>query len=906
MLFKEYPDVDDDSEFYPINLNKREFYQNRQLYFDPTQLSREKREQIVREQCNPTDFQLLPHQRFVGEYMRPRTPYHSLLLFHGLGSGKTASALTIAERFKEYVTERGTKIFVLGNKTSRIAFINELLGDAVGNIYLAEEERNNPTAVRRAKRKISKYYEFLGYLAFANHVNGHSKLRGGIGSRAIKKLREGDVSNSLIIIDEAHNVIPKGTTDKLIFDALAKVLTKSKNVRLVLLTGTPIYDNPTEIVYLIHLLLRENIQDEDAIRRIGKTANTLFDSSTKLSSQGMAFLKKAKGYVSYVKGFNALTFPKRVDAGRPIPNVLKSLSVYRCWMSPHQVAGYVKALEEDRKTDWGLKQKAQYASMVVYPDGSYGADGFKKYRGNFHFLKEKTLATYSCKLSQLLGFIRGSPGPVFVHSVFVEKNGIDVIKKMLNVNGIRDYAVIKGKTPTLEAERIRARFSSKANKDGNLIKILIGSEAVGEGMNLRNVRRVFIMEPHFNVSKIEQAIGRAIRHCSHVDLNPKDRKVVVFRMVASIRRLNRGPLAKLVEDYENEDNPIEPDLQNRTVDELIYSIAETKLDKANAIEEVLQSDALDFQLKMARQNKKLEELDESTYDFARDVIRLAQVKAFIKGLFRKNTVWSLKDITKETIEGLSDSNDELVMNQLSDMVKWALDIILTDKETVRNRFGRQGYVIYRGRYYIFNLFGMSEKATLVQRNLPSPVLITQNDISLFLDTDPRFARDVTKTGKKTSKQISERQIQADLKRIRNKMERENVPLKDQVIGCYKDTRKGKRFALLRPPSKKTENLGFQATGTICAESSKIYKVHDLIDLALRLGVGRMTEVDKDIRFEYEVKTKSDGKYTLQREKGKSRFAGKSIRDYICDLIRQKLEATDRTIEQCPTKRSRGK
>jgi hypothetical protein len=669
-----------------------------------------------------------------------------------------------------------------------------------------------------------------------------------------------------------------------------------------------VFDNPTEIVYLVHLLIQQNL-DEDAIRQV---ASELFlPDQNKLSPEGLRFLQSANGHVSYVKGFNPLTFPRRVDAGRPIANFLRSLSVYRCWMSDHQVRGYVEALEQDRKNDntWGLKQQAQYASLLVYPDGSYGSVGFKKYNaagggGGFGFLRETTLATYSCKLAELLRFIRDSPGPVFVHSVYVNENGIDVIAKMLLANGFQrdEFAIIKGDTSQDRAEQLRARFSSTANADGSLIKVLLGSQAVGEGMNLRNVRRVFIMEPHFNVSRIEQAIGRAIRHCSHIDLPRRQRKVEVFRMVASVRRGNRGPMVELVERYQDAEHPIEEQMKDRTVDELMYKIAEDKLEKSEAIEKVLQDNALDHRLNTIDDEDDDVPLDESTYDFARDVLRLAQVKAFLKGLFRSSTVWSLPDLIKRTIQEFGD--DELLNDQLSDMVKWALDIIVTDKETVRNRYDRLGYVIYRGRFYVFNLFGMPENTAVSQRNLPPPVFVSKADINAFLDNDPRFQRRQKRQLQQRRPTPNPKKTQAELDRIRKRLEQENIPRRDRVVGCYKYDVSGRRQFAILLPSKDTGV--FQTTGTVCAKASKIFKVHDLIDLALRLGVGTVDQVDVPIRFGYRIQQSKNKnkKWSLVKIKGQSRYDGKPPKEYICDLIRQKLEATDRMLDQCPTQRKR--
>ena len=52
---------------------------------------------------------LLEHQKIVKSYISPDTPFHGVLLYHGLGSGKTCSAISIAEGLKQ---ERKTVVFL--------------------------------------------------------------------------------------------------------------------------------------------------------------------------------------------------------------------------------------------------------------------------------------------------------------------------------------------------------------------------------------------------------------------------------------------------------------------------------------------------------------------------------------------------------------------------------------------------------------------------------------------------------------------------------------------------------------------------------------------------------------------------------------------------------------------------
>jgi hypothetical protein len=47
----------------------------------------------------------MPHQLFVKKILSLQTPYNGLLLYHGLGSGKTCSAIGIAEEMRSYMKQ---------------------------------------------------------------------------------------------------------------------------------------------------------------------------------------------------------------------------------------------------------------------------------------------------------------------------------------------------------------------------------------------------------------------------------------------------------------------------------------------------------------------------------------------------------------------------------------------------------------------------------------------------------------------------------------------------------------------------------------------------------------------------------------------------------------------------------
>ena len=68
------------------------------------------------------------------------------------------------------------------------------------------------------------------------------------------------------------------------------------------------------------------------------------------------------------------------------------------------------------------------------------------------------------------------------------------------------------------------------------------SSAGSEGLDLKNIRQIHIMEPYWNEVRVKQVIGRGVRNNSHKDLPPKDRNVTVFRYFSVLSETNKSPV----------------------------------------------------------------------------------------------------------------------------------------------------------------------------------------------------------------------------------------------------------------------------------------------------------------------------------------------------------------------------
>jgi hypothetical protein len=87
------------------------------------------------------------------------------------------------------------------------------------------------------------------------------------------------------------------------------------------------------------------------------------------------------------------------------------------------------------------------------------------------------------------------------------------------------FATITGNVPFDVRQRIIDVYSSPDNAHGEIIQLLLISSSGAEGLDLKNVRIVHIMEPYWNYARIAQVIARAVRNNSHI-LLPTDEKNV--------------------------------------------------------------------------------------------------------------------------------------------------------------------------------------------------------------------------------------------------------------------------------------------------------------------------------------------------------------------------------------------
>ena len=199
-----------------------------------------------------------------------------------------------------------------------------------------ELERDRGTISRRVSAAIASRYTFLGYIQFHRMIEEIlKKVPRGLDEDAqriqqIRILRR-EFSGRMVIIDEAHNLrdtpgpadddtdnpggdmeLTETQAGKKLTPSLMKVLEAAQGMKLLLLTGTPMYNSYREIIFLLKLLLmndkRTILSERDVFLPDGR-----FKPATAGKKSGEELLgAAANAYVSFMRGENPLSFPVRL------------------------------------------------------------------------------------------------------------------------------------------------------------------------------------------------------------------------------------------------------------------------------------------------------------------------------------------------------------------------------------------------------------------------------------------------------------------------------------------------------------------------------------------------------------------------------------------------------------------
>lgn len=579
-------------------------------------------------------------QTLLARYLSSHTPYNGMLFYLEIGVGKTCTSIAVHELIKRYYVVDNPSIKF--NKTLVLAR-GEILLENYKNEFLNVCPGFGKDLDTIDKRRLLKEnFEFHPLQRFANNV---------ISKKSDKGLK-GEYSNRLIVIDEGQDL--KKHTSKPgqvnIYKSLQRFFDAIDDPIIIIMSGEPIVEKPYEPVALVNLFTPK----DERLPIEKKFMNEFYDKDGTLKNTEK-LEKFFQGRVSYVRQMGSVAPHKFMQTNEERKQWFRELQIYACCMSDFQKKVYYKSIKKvttrkakenimfeiegrqiqisqlkrtkegefiEIKTTKGgnFYQYSRESSMFVYPDGTYGSDGFKKHierrtpqnRYTYSIPKEwktaeyfgsiENLRKYSCKYASAIEIILNNPQRVFyIYSELVNNSGLILFSLILELYSFRQasiavnetsskqkrYVLLSHQTSTPKlASKLIENISRPYNVRGEYIQVILGSEMIGYGITIKNATGVIILTSQWNVPSMQQIYGRTIRPGSDQYLveNKLNNTVEIYLMCA-----------------------IDCEKDEETTDVIMYQIAEEKKILNDPINNILKKTAADCPLMYKRNVLKASE-----------------------------------------------------------------------------------------------------------------------------------------------------------------------------------------------------------------------------------------------------------------------------------------------------------
>ena len=475
-------------------------------------------------------------------------------------------------------------------------------------------------------------------------------------------------ANGILVIDEIQRLVSAGGVlyNKL-YTAIYQYMHPS--CRTVVLSATPIYDNPYELALTMNLLRprlpfplsKEKFysfflgkyasEDTDECTRVTGT-NFITPDSCVINKNLLRIL--SAGYVSYFRGGNPIAYP------------YKRIIVLEHKMAPRQKEQYINALRSDIKKDSSIYSKILDGDEFLIKNDSLDGDkkedtvsgiyvttqqfsnialpvvqsdvidnmltqkgqkdvkaGLQTFDKELKKLKAPTpeavldyirIKGYSEKFVKILELSMKCDGPVFIFSNWLQF-GVQALSMILDACGYKKYPepgenryFIWSSETSSDKDLIRkakSTFNSIDNKDGSLLKIVLGTRSIMEGVSFKNVKQVHITDPWWNEARIEQILARAVRFCSHSNLPLEEQYTDIFRHYSVLPMMPDPDVVEMLKDVLKQSKF--KNFESLTIEQKMVMSSLKKYQINNEFEETLKQVAYDCDLNQKGNIIRLEE-----------------------------------------------------------------------------------------------------------------------------------------------------------------------------------------------------------------------------------------------------------------------------------------------------------
>jgi len=437
-----------------------------------------------------------------------------------------------------------------------------------------------------------------------------------------------------------------------------------------------------------------------------------------------------------------------------------------------------KLFEEDMDAEIDIKNlvgKGGLNNIMTYKESAspptknkfnYKSDILEAYGRIF---SPDNIQIYSSKIKAICDNILNSTGIVLIYSQYLDGGVVPIALALEEMGFTRHGEVsslfenppiekldLKTYTNTNSKDSIPAKYimitgdpklspnnlddvkaaTQKSNINGNNVKVIIISQAGSEGLDFKFIRQVHILEPWYNLSRIEQIVGRAVRNCSHKDLPLEERNVQIYLYGT-----------ELIEDSEE------------AADLYVYRLAEQKAIKIGNVTRVLKEISVDCLLNNAQMNFSAENMklvikqklsNNNVIDYqVGDKPYTTQCDFSDTCMYKckpENSIGDINDLTYS--QNFIEMNIEKITNRIKQLMKeeyfykksdlinrinlirnypliqifYALSELINNKnELIIDKYERLGRLVNIGEYYFFQPIELNnENISIYERSVPIP------------------------------------------------------------------------------------------------------------------------------------------------------------------------------------------
>jgi len=437
--------------------------------------------------------QLKPHQKNIARFLSRNTVYDSVLLYHFMGTGKTCASIAAVEQVR---SENNN--FIQKYKGAIILAKSELLLNNYKNELKFKCLQLHPSHMN--------FYTFSTFQTFNGQKN---------------------YDNYIFVIDEAHRLVIEDEMDvkDKAYETILNTLHKSKHIKKIILSGTPMKDKINDLEKIFNLLFPKEKQFPDYWGSFNIYSQYMIDQSTDTPPKLQEFKEMLYSHVSYLKSEDNedinIIYQKSKHNPKSVPPFdLLQPYLYMLPYSQNQInelrESTDKSFQLDRRQISLCSKNFKIENIGNLPTTTTTTTAPKK----------TSIEDYSTKFNFVIKEIEEKKNQLFfIYSNIVVK-GIDILERIFKKKSIT-YIKLTGDSPDKSITKDINKFNAQTI-DNITTQVVIGSKKISEGITLKNVQNIFILTPWYNMTEIDQAIARCIRYKSHEHLKtPSKEKIDV-------------------------------------------------------------------------------------------------------------------------------------------------------------------------------------------------------------------------------------------------------------------------------------------------------------------------------------------------------------------------------------------